>query len=264
MSTVRVVSVVLGSIVLATLGLQASDVIRGIETQLPGLAINSAGPCGAGAVLVILGEKSLCVDQYEASPASVCPVNDPQSSVETSQNMSAASCVPESRPEEIPWRFVSLTEAQQLCARVGKRLPFNDEWYRYSSGLTDFDSCAINDKTAQSTGVCSSPVGVYDSVGNVWEWLNEEVVDGVWRDRELPKNGYVALVDTNGVAIETSEVKVSGYGDDYLWVNHTGIQGMIRGGFYGSESDAGVYTLNAAVPLDFRAIGVGFRCVKDV
>ena len=39
---------------------------------------------------------------------------------------------------------------------------------------------------------------------------------------------------------------------------------MIRGGFYGSEDDAGLYTANTSVETSFASQGVGFRCVEDI
>ena len=43
-----------------------------------------------------------------------------------------------------------------------------------------------------------------------------------------------------------------------------GVRGMIRGGFYGSGEDAGIFAQNMSVALDSRTAGIGFRCVKDL
>ena len=163
---------------------------------------------------------------------------------------------------------MSLTQAQQLCARVGKRLPTNEEWYKTVSGFTDHSSCVMRSQSAlpQLTGTasCVTPSGVHDMIGNVWEWVDEEVVDGNYNDRELPQSGYVSLVDTDGVVLATAEEAATEFGNDYAWTQHSGVRGIIRGGFYGSGEDAGIFAQNLSVPLDFRTSGVGFRCVKDV
>ncbi len=101
-------------------------------------------------------------------------------------------------------------------------------------------------------------------IGNVWEWVDETVQDGSFSDRKLPETGYVASVDASGVAITTAEQEQQLYGADYFWSKHEGTFGMIRGGFYGGESDAGLYAVNASVQTSFSSPGLGFRCVEDV
>lgn len=255
-----------GALVLSTLAIQAGDLLRGIDTNLSGLAIESEGVCGPGATQLLLGDRALCIDVYEASASAQCPVSDPRNPAETQQNANEFACGPQSVSGAIPWRFVSLTQAQQLCARVGKRLPTNEEWYRAASGLADDTSCVVDGSSAGQTGTsnCVTPSGVHDMIGNVWEWVDEQVVDGVYDGRALPPDGYVALVDTEGVAIETSRDASEEFGKDYAWTSESGVRGMLRGGFYGSGEDAGIYIQNMEVPLDHKTAGVGFRCVKDI
>jgi formylglycine-generating enzyme required for sulfatase activity len=102
-------------------------------------------------------------------------------------------------------------------------------------------------------------------VGNVWEWVNETVSGKTYRDRPLPDEGYVYEADAGGIAITTQTDSGSElYGKDYFWSKSDGVFGMIRGGFYGSGDDAGLYTINASVPTNFATQGVGFRCVMSV
>ena len=101
-------------------------------------------------------------------------------------------------------------------------------------------------------------------VGNVWEWVDGEVQNGSYNERQLPPSGYVSLVDSNGIVIETEPLGSLEYGKDYALTNQTGIFGVIRGGFYGSGEDAGLFAQNLSVPLDLKAVGVGFRCVRDI
>lgn len=259
--------VIVGAVLLSTLAINASDVFRGIEGSLSGLAIESTGPCGSGAVLMQLSDGALCVDTYEASPGDGCDVVDPQSEVDTQVNIDNGSCAAVSMPDAVPWRFVSLTQAQQLCARAGKRLLTNEEWYQTVLGMGDMSSCAVSTKgQVQQTGVssCVTPAGVHDMIGNVWEWVSGEVNEGVYEERTLPGSGYVSLVSGDGMVLETSDQPQAEFGEDYAWTDENDVRGMLRGGFYGSDTDAGIFTLNASVPLNFKTNGVGFRCAKDL
>ena len=106
--------------------------------------------------------------------------------------------------------------------------------------------------------------GVYDIVGNVWEWIDGQVVDGRYDGRTLPQEGYVSVVDTGGIVVETTATPNSEYGEDYAKTSLTGIYGIIRGGFYGSQTVGGIFSQDLAVALDLRVAGVGVRCVKSI
>lgn len=257
---------VLGAIFFSTLGIFASDTLHGIGVGVSHLAgVQGSSVCGTGAVLMQGSRGQLCVDVYEASPSSQCPVATPAHALHTEQNTHAKDCTAISAPDTIPWSFVSLPQAQQLCAMSGKRLPTSDEWYRIALG-TDVASCITQEveKTETGTAGCLSSVGAYDVVGNVWEWVDAHVQDRIFEGRTLPLDGYVTSVDAHGIALTSGENPDALYGRDYFWAKDEGVFGMIRGGFYGSKEDAGLYTVNASVPTSFASQGVGFRCVKDV
>ncbi len=264
----KIFVIVCASILLSTLGIYASDNISGLENNLFGLATGSQGPCDVGSKQLNLKGKALCLDTYEASAGDQCPKSIPESIIDTKTNISDNSCTAVSTKNAIPWRFISLTDAQQMCARTGKRLLTNEEWYGAVSGITDISQCAIDVKNGQAvpTGSkeCVSPLGAYDMVGNVWEWIDAEIVDGVYEGREVPASGYVSLVDTDGFVLKTDSVPNEDFGSDYAWTNKEGVLGVVRGGFYASKSDAGIFAINATVQFDFRSAGIGFRCVKDI
>lgn len=263
----KIALVIVGAVVLTTLAIEASDIVGGIRGNLTGSLADSGGPCDAGEVLFVLKGASLCVDMYEASAADICPVAVPRNELETRQNIDSTSCVIASKPDALPWRFVSRTEAAQLCARSGKRLLTNEEWYAVVSGSTNVDEqCVVNATAPQPSGSsdCVSPSGVYDLVGNVWEWVDADVQNGVYNNREMPVTGYVAAVDQHGVVTETVDQEPDGYEGDFAWTNETGNRGIIRGGFYDSGTDAGIFSLNSSVSTEFRTTGIGFRCVRDI
>lgn len=258
--------VVLGAMVLSTVAIQASDIMRGINGNLAGVATSEATPCGKGAVLVNLASGALCVDQYEASPNEHCAITAPQSGVDSQSNMNEASCAVTTGENRIPWRFVSLTQAQQLCARSGKRLPTTAEWYALAVVQGDQTNCAVKKSTVVPTGssACATATGINDMIGNVWEWVDGQVTEGQFDGRNVPESGYVALVDQQGIVLTTGQDGSEEYGLDYAKTSATGIFGIIRGGFYGSNTDGGIFAQNLAVPLDLKTDGVGFRCVKNL
>jgi hypothetical protein len=254
------------AVVLSTVGIQASDVVGGITGRFTGSVVVKDGPCNQHEVLLRFGAYAVCIDTYEASAASACPYQIVSGDNASVLNVESSACIPVSEPGREPWRFVSYTQATQLCARVGKRLPTSDEWYRVAIGQAQTDSCVLGAAAPSLTGSasCASPLGVHDLVGNVWEWMGDTVADGRVNDRYVPQSGYVELVDDSGVVLRTSNQPVAAFGDDYAWVSYEGVRGILRGGFYGSGSDGGVFAQNMSVTLDFATAGVGFRCVRDV
>lgn len=256
-----------GALVLSTLGIFASDTLQGIDSRIGNLAsLSGDGLCPRGMMLHKGSEVSLCVDLYEASPGETCPNQNPKNVLESEKNVGTIGCYPASEERQNPWTYITLTQAQRVCAEAGKRLPSSDEWYALALG-TDEATCQVAGTEPRATGVssCISSTGTHDMIGNVWEWVNETVTGTEYRGRTLPTEGYVEEVDASGVAITTNKETASElYGKDYFWSKSEGVFGMLRGGFYGSGSDAGLYTMNASVPTNFATQGVGFRCVMSL
>lgn len=251
---------------ISAIGIFASDTLQEIDRDLLGLGSASrSGVCRSGMVPIQSNENVVCVDVYEASPGEGCPHTDPANMLETEKNVESDTCYAASVADVDPWRFVSLAQAQRMCASAGKRLPTPDEWYRFALGV-DTEHCVIDNETPQRTGnnPCASAAGVYDTVGNVWEWVDTTITHSNYNGRSLPEEGYVASVDSSGIAITSADAPDVLYEEDYFWSESEGVFGMIRGGFYGSGPDAGLYAVNASVPTDFASQGVGFRCVEDM
>jgi len=101
-------------------------------------------------------------------------------------------------------------------------------------------------------------------IGNVWEWVIGDVSGRTYGSRTLPSTGYVANADSTGIATETVADPQPSFHNDYFWSKDEGAFVMMRGGFYGSGDDAGVYSTHAGIAPGFAGAAVGFRCVKDM
>lgn len=276
----RTTAVIVGSTILATLTVNAVD-IRGhaVTTYLGALLIeitDEAGACPDTMVLVDQALVPFCVDMYEASPGDECPYQDPATGDETSINMAEGRCLPVSRPHVTPWRNVTQVQAHNACVRAGKRLLSSDEWYKVALGTSDQTSalsgehCNIASNRADGaapTGSgmrCVSDVGAYDMIGNVWEWVDGVVARGVWDGQEVPPTGYVQAVNLHGMPITTGTAIDERFNGDRFWSDHDIDAGLMRGGYYASEGNAGVHTVYAASPPIFYGDAVGFRCAQTV
>ena len=271
---VRGVLVVLSTIALSTLAINATDNAGNFSNSILGLVIGGEEErCPLNMALVPNSEGGFCIDIYEASVGEDCQFNTPQNQNETRLNLEDSSCVAESNPNKKPWTNIARHQAELACAQAGKRLPSNEEWYKASLGTPDSSGnvsrgdCNIDSSgTPLNTGarsLCRSSIGVFDMVGNVWEWVDETVISGNFNGRVLPNEGYVNGIDNQGVPIDTSSTTPdANFNDDYFFLDKTGSRGMIRGGYWGSGSDAGQYAINAITPPSFTGNAVGFRCAK--
>lgn len=256
--------IVVGALLITVIGSYASDsIIYGGGSQLAELMGVAPSVCPTGMVEVPTALTFACVDSYEASPTNQCPAAEPESAADTDTNLGAPNCQAGSVAGVLPWRYVNREQASRLCARAGKRLPSAREWYQFAIDTKEHtcNTHASLGKTGAATE-CTSAFRVYDTVGNVWEWVSDDVIEGTYNNRALPDSGYVTKVDSGGVATEVARESDAAYGEDYLWNNSVGSFGILRGGFYGGKADAGVYAVQAETPPNFSGEAVGFRCVR--
>lgn len=266
MKWVKTTLVVFGALIVTALGIDAADTLQGNGGTLLSSVIKTTEGCGPGMATLDAVPGVTCVDLYEVSTSKDCPVTLPGNTLQSHKNTETKDCIPVSEAKREPWTFVTRDQAMQLCARAGKRLPSNAEWHALTIGMAEVEAtCNVSSNKLAMTGsfdVCTAPSGAYDLVGNVWEWVSDDVINGVYNARALPESGYVDQIDNTGIALRTNDIENELYGSDYFWTGGEGAYGMIRGGFYGSGEDAGLYTVHADTKTDAGSQGIGFRCVK--
>lgn len=253
---------------LTTVGIKASDSLFGAKGQVKSL-------CPDNMVFVPGSMGGFCIDKYEDSAGAKCPMANPSSDVDSQANIDDVNCQAVTTAGAIPWRNLTQIQAVNLCAKAGKRLPTSEEWFAASLGTPDIssgwgaDDCQVNNNWSQQPGFtgsgknCVSYAGAYDMVGNVWEWVKGEIVDGVYGKMKMPDNGYVQAVNPDGLPTQTDADNPGKlYGNDYLWIKHEGERGIARGGYWANGDQAGQYSFYAVTEPNISAVGVGFRCVK--
>lgn len=270
--------IIIASIVITSLAINATDHIGNISESLLGNVFSIGGNsdgCGEGMAAVPAEGGSFCIDKYEASPSNGCQYKDPKNTEETKLNLDQPDCKAASVSGVSPWRNIARHQAELACAKAGKRLPTNKEWYRASLGTPDIssgwgaDDCNLGRKNVQEPDMteshqrCISSVGAYDMAGNVWEWVDGSINDGEYLGRNIPPSGFVQEIDIDGIAVKTDlQSPEISFNEDYFWSDGAGIKGIIRGGYWGNDSDAGQYAVNSVVSPMFTGMGVGFRCAK--
>lgn len=268
MRFIKIGAVIIGAIIITALGIDAADTLQGSKGTLLSQVIGteSTGVCPDGMVEVPTASTFMCVDAYEVSALPACPRTNPASIIETEENMQSSACGVASAANAEPWTSITREQAMQMCARSGKRLPTAAEWYFVSLGHIQSDAaCNIDSGARAKTGSsesCVSGTGTYDMVGNVWEWVSDDVINGEFNNRTLPETGYVGQVDgTAGIATLTGDMPQTIFEKDYFWSKSEGAYGIIRGGYFDSGEDAGVYSIHADTLPTTAGTAIGFRCV---
>lgn len=264
----RFLLVTVGIIMLTSVTIDATTSFDVSQSALGILAREATSThCPDGMTEFVSEGERRCVDRYEVSVGALCPNQQVTSITDTRGNISAPNCTGESVSGILPWTSVTYHQAREVCALRGSRLPTHAEWYNFSLATPDSAVCNIDSTAAAESGsndLCLSGSGVYDAVGNVWEWIAAEAVDGVYDGRSLPETGYVSNADSNGVALSVARDTNEAFTNDYFWSNASGTFAMMRGGFYGSGEDAGLYSIHADIEASFAGNAIGFRCVKDI
>ncbi len=273
---IRYLLVAVIAVVLVSVGIDAADNYDNLSESIVGRLVfgEDEGPCGDDMVFVPSAKGGFCIDKYENSPNDKCPIKITLNQVNTRDNIDFNDCKPQSKAGLKPWRFISQTQAMIACAKAGKRLPSNEEWYQASLGTPDFDgdwqedTCQVDSNWKEQPGDCGSSkkcvssFGAYDMIGNVWEWVDGEIIDGKLNGEEMPSAGFVSSVSSEGRVVTTEKNKDPNFNEDYLWIKKKGVRGIARGGYWSNGDKAGVYATYLVSPTNFAGDGIGFRCVK--
>lgn len=265
----RFLLVTVGIVLLTSFTIDATDTLRGSQSALGIFSQNVfADKCPQAMTEIETSDGRVCVDIYEASPGLGCLYASPKSAADTSLNTADADCIPVSEANVMPWIHVAQPQAAELCAKVGKRLPTAEEWFVAVRGTPDGgDNCNLNGTLAKTATHkdCRSGAGAFDMVGNVWEMLADTVErGGAWAGGVMPEEGYVALVNQEGLPVETASEPNVIFNSDYFWSGDLEYSTIMRGGFYGSREDGGVYATHAKTAPTFASAAIGFRCVKSL
>lgn len=265
------------AVFLVAVGIDATDNYDNLSQSILGrLIAPQEEPCPKDMVYVPNEKNGFCIDKFEVAPSDKCQYLSISSQSQTRDNLADGDCRPVSESGREPWRFLSQSQATLACAKAGKRLPTAEEWYQASLGTPDkqaertSDDCHLSSNWPEQPGKtgsapqCQSSFGAYDMVGNVWEWVKGEALDGEFRGREMPESGYITAVDTNGLPVSTQAEKGDpNFNYDRFWYNKKGVRSLARGGYWGSREDGGMYAAYLNVPPSFAGAGIGFRCVRN-
>lgn len=185
-------------------------------------------------------------------------------------------------PGETPSAYITQFQAQQACSNPRKRLPLNTEWQAAvagtpdpgpDNGTTDCNTASISVapgdfppdplppgavKPTGSRSSCVSAVGVFDLVGNLYEWVADWVPLATLRDDGTCAGSWSESRDDQCLAGANTTRSTDG-------VLETGA--LLRGGgfivnFNGGEA-AGPLNVSAAGGPSTSSNNIGFRCATD-
>jgi len=198
-----------------------------------------------------------------------------------------------------PWVSINQVNAKAACMAAGKHLATNYEmllaakgtpdphssvpaigtescniWFRDNVAADDLPSGAVEagcatydgDNSCHQTGtavLCVSTAGAYDLIGNVWEWTDNVINNGLHPATGLAllSQNYITGLDVYGLPTSTGS-STADYNYDHFWINASGYRGFLRGGVWGNGSIAGLFALALSTAPSSASSTVGFRCAR--
>ncbi|MDP2973986.1 MAG: SUMF1/EgtB/PvdO family nonheme iron enzyme, partial [Candidatus Diapherotrites archaeon] len=227
-----------------------------------------------------------CIDAYEASrsDATFCG-NDTNWAYPGDCNTHyGTSTTPASVADRIPWVSISLYDANTACAAAGKRLCTSAEWMAaanlngqiYDLNNVGTQNNCIVDSTlycldhSASTGEacntgsnqdtnapsnCKSAEGVFDMIGNVWEWTSD-IVDV---NSNSSNDAWQYPNDSNSPPLWNQKTPSLHYGNDGVYTSTTKTgKSVLRGGGWGYVSRAGLFCVYLSGAPGHTYYTVGF------
>ena len=233
-----------------------------------------------------------CIDKYEAYPRNSdgSDATPPESAGDT-DTLIAAGGKAGSALNKTVWVYINQTEARTACSNAGKHLCTDLEWlgaaniqrqvYDLATDLavspyycvTGSDTYCLNnspgDGEACQTGYysggvsgCYSAEGVYDMVGNVYEWTNETVT--VIKTCNSGADGW-CYPSASGDRQTATYSDTAKYGNDgvYFLAGTNAGRAVRRGGDWGNGASAGPFCAGLHNAPAGTYSPVGFRCCSS-
>jgi formylglycine-generating enzyme required for sulfatase activity len=227
-----------------------------------------------------------CIDKYEASRSDATFCDNGNAWTGDCENHYGSSSTPASVADRIPWVNISQTDASTACQAAGKHLCSSEEWMAAANlngqvydldNTTTQNACIVDstlhclnhsgmDGEACNTGSnkdtnansnCVSAEGVYDLIGNVWEWTSD-VVDVNADSSDVGWNRPNDNVSPNLCGNTTPSAH---YGNDGVATGSTKVgRAVQRGGNWAVGSDAGLFCVRLYSGPGNTGSSFGFRC----
>ena len=197
-----------------------------------------------------------------------------------------------------PWTSINQVNAKAACMAAGKHLATNYEMLLAAKGTPDpytsapavgTEPCQIwntgswpdysgrkpdgaewstspagtNSIKTGTAALCVSDAGAYDLIGNVWEWTDNVINNGLHpaTGASLPSANRITGLDVYGIPNSTGSATLD-YNYDYFWINADGYRGFLRGGSWDHGSPAGLFALHLFHAPSSAGPNIGFRCAK--
>jgi len=225
-----------------------------------------------------------CIDKYEASmPGATGSVMGTSGEIANRNNPGTMKA--ESKAGVVPWVRVSQISARTACENAGKNLCSDAEWlgaanvqgqtyylptslnvapyycvvssstYCVDNSYENGEACDTGTYSGGASG-CYSEEGVYDMVGNVWEWT-DEVIDVTNPDGVA---GWKYANAEGGWSTSTSGLW-NKYGNDGVYFpTSTTARAVLRGGRWNNGAYAGPFCAHLYYAPTSTSSIIGFRC----